>query len=169
MSMNNGIPAHPAIFRADQWDDLLAALADKRNKRIVFTNGCYDILHPGHVDILERCKAEGDILVLGLNSDASVRSLGKGNDRPVNTFAVRAYVLAHLSSVDYVVEFDESTPFELIDAVRPNVLIKGGDWGIDSIVGKDIVEADGGTVLSLPLLKGFSTTSLIEKIRSTKP
>jgi len=87
-------------------------------------------------------------------------------DRPVNTFAVRAYVLAHLTSVDYVVEFDESTPFELIDAVRPNVLIKGGDWGIDSIVGKDIVENDGGEVLSLPLLQGFSTTSLIEKIRS---
>jgi len=166
MSMNNGIPAHPAIFRADQWDDLLTALADKRDKRIVFTNGCYDILHPGHVDILARCKAEGDILVLGLNSDASVRSLGKGDDRPVNTFAVRAYVLAHLTSVDYVVEFDEPTPFELIDAVRPNVLIKGGDWGIDSIVGKDIVENDGGEVLSLPLLKGFSTTSLIEKIRS---
>jgi rfaE bifunctional protein nucleotidyltransferase chain/domain len=166
MSMNNGIPAHPAIFRADQWDDLLTALADKRDKRIVFTNGCYDILHPGHVDILARCKAEGDILVLGLNSDASVRSLGKGDDRPVNTFAVRAYVLAHLASVDYVVEFDESTPFELIDAVRPNVLIKGGDWGIDSIVGKDIVENDGGEVLSLPLLQGFSTTSLIEKIRS---
>lgn len=166
MSMNNGIPAHPAIFRADQWDDLLTALADKRDKRIVFTNGCYDILHPGHVDILARCKAEGDILVLGLNSDASVRSLGKGDDRPVNTFAVRAYVLAHLTSVDYVVEFDESTPFELIDAVRPNVLIKGGDWGIDSIVGKDIVESDGGEVLSLPLLQGFSTTSLIEKIRS---
>ncbi|KAF1076033.1 D-glycero-beta-D-manno-heptose 1-phosphate adenylyltransferase [Halodesulfovibrio sp. MK-HDV] len=164
--MNNGIPAHPAIFRADQWDDLLTALADKRDKRIVFTNGCYDILHPGHVDILARCKAEGDILVLGLNSDASVRSLGKGDDRPVNTFAVRAYVLAHLTSVDYVVEFDEPTPFELIDAVRPNVLIKGGDWGIDSIVGKDIVENDGGEVLSLPLLQGFSTTSLIEKIRS---
>lgn len=164
--MNNGIPAHPAIFRADQWDDLLTALADKRDKRIVFTNGCYDILHPGHVDILARCKAEGDILVLGLNSDASVRSLGKGDDRPVNTFAVRAYVLAHLTSVDYVVEFDEPTPFELIDAVRPNVLIKGGDWGIDSIVGKDIVESDGGEVLSLPLLQGFSTTSLIEKIRS---
>ena len=164
--MNNGIPAHPAIFRADQWDDLLTALADKRDKRIVFTNGCYDILHPGHVDILARCKAEGDILVLGLNSDASVRSLGKGDDRPVNTFAVRAYVLAHLTSVDYVVEFDESTPFELIDAVRPNVLIKGGDWGIDSIVGKDIVENDGGEVLSLPLLQGFSTTSLIEKIRT---
>ncbi|OBQ50204.1 adenylyltransferase/cytidyltransferase family protein [Halodesulfovibrio spirochaetisodalis] len=166
MTKNNGIPAHPAVFRADQWDDLLEALADKRDKCIVFTNGCYDILHPGHVDILARCKAEGDILILGLNSDDSVRSLGKGDDRPVNTFAVRAYVLAHLASVDYVVEFNESTPFELIDAVRPNVLIKGGDWGIDSIVGKDIVEGDGGKVLSLPLLQGFSTTSLIEKIRS---
>ena len=164
--MNNGIPAHPAIFRADQWKELLSVLEDKRDKRIVFTNGCYDILHPGHVDLLARCKEKGDILILGLNSDASVHSLGKGDDRPVNTFAVRAYVLAHLASVDYVVEFDESTPYELIDAVRPNLLIKGGDWGIDNIVGKDIVEGDGGEVLSLPLLEGFSTTALIEKIRS---
>ncbi|MCG8530076.1 MAG: adenylyltransferase/cytidyltransferase family protein [Desulfovibrionales bacterium] len=167
--MTNGIPAHPAIFTADKWNALLAVLTDKRDRRIVFTNGCYDILHPGHVDLLARCKKHGDILILGLNSDASVRSLGKGDDRPVNTFAVRAYVLAHLASVDYVVEFNESTPFELIDALRPNVLIKGGDWGIDTIVGKDIVEADGGEVLSLPLLKGFSTTGLIEKIRSFTP
>ncbi|MCT4534251.1 adenylyltransferase/cytidyltransferase family protein [Halodesulfovibrio sp.] len=166
MSHNNGIPAHPSIFRADQWDSLLAALTDKRDQRIIFTNGCYDILHPGHVDLLARCKAKGDILILGLNSDDSVRSLGKGDNRPVNTFAVRAYVLAHLASIDYVVEFNESTPLELIDAVRPDVLIKGGDWGIDSIVGKDIVESDGGEVLSLPLLHGFSTTSLIEKICS---
>ena len=119
--MTNGIPAHPAIFTADKWNDLLAVLADKRDRRIVFTNGCYDILHPGHVDLLARCKKHGDILILGLNSDASVRSLGKGDDRPVNTFAVRAYVLAHLASVDYVVEFNESTPYELIDALRPNV------------------------------------------------
>lgn len=166
MSHNNGIPAHPSIFRADQWDSLLTALTDKRDQRIIFTNGCYDILHPGHVDLLARCKAKGDILILGLNSDDSVRSLGKGDNRPVNTFAVRAYVLAHLASIDYVVEFNESTPLELIDAVRPDVLIKGGDWGIDSIVGKDIVESDGGEVLSLPLLHGFSTTSLIEKICS---
>lgn len=166
MNKNNGIPAHPAIFRADQWNNLLTALKDMRDKRIIFTNGCYDILHPGHVDLLARCKAQGDILILGLNSDDSVRSLGKGDNRPVNTFAVRAYVLAHLASVDYVVEFNESTPFELIDAVRPDILIKGGDWGIDSIVGKDIVESDGGEVLSLPLLHGFSTTSLIEKICS---
>lgn len=164
--MNQNIPAHPAIFRANEWDKLSSILKEKRDKCIVFTNGCYDILHPGHVDLLARCKAKGDILILGLNSDDSVRSLGKGDDRPVNTFAVRAYVLAHLASVDYVVEFNEPTPFELINAVRPNMLIKGGDWGIDSIVGKDIVEGDGGEVLSLPLLEGFSTTSLIEKIRS---
>ncbi|MFV0349123.1 MAG: D-glycero-beta-D-manno-heptose 1-phosphate adenylyltransferase, partial [Halodesulfovibrio sp.] len=105
---------------------------------------------------------------LGLNSDASVRSLGKGDDRPVNPFPVRAYVLAHLASVDFVAEFDEPTPYELIKAVRPQVLVKGGDWSVDRIVGRDIVEADGGTVLSLPLLGGFSTTALLDKIRGQK-
>lgn len=159
------VPDHPAVFRADCWHDLLAALAPHRDKRIVFTNGCYDILHPGHVDLLARARAQGDILILGLNSDASVRSLGKGSDRPVNPFSVRAYVLAHLASVDFVTEFEEPTPFELIKAIRPNVLVKGGDWSVDNIVGRDIVEADGGTVLSLSLLEGFSTTALLEKIR----
>jgi len=166
--MNNGVPAHPAVFRADSWNGLLDALAPHRGRRIVFTNGCYDILHPGHVDLLARARAQGDILVLGLNSDASVRSLGKGDDRPVNPFPVRAYVLAHLASVDFVAEFDESTPYELIKAVRPQVLVKGGDWSVDRIVGRDIVESDGGTVLSLPLLGGFSTTALLEKIRGRK-
>lgn len=159
------VPEHPAVFRADAWSGLLAALEPYRGKRIVFTNGCYDILHPGHVDLLARARAQGDVLVLGLNSDASVRSLGKGTDRPVNPFPVRAFVLAHLASVDFVVEFNESTPYELIRAVRPQVLVKGGDWSVDNIVGRDIVEADGGTVFSLPLLGGFSTTALLERIR----
>ena len=145
---------------------LITALTPLRvqGKRIVFTNGCFDIVHPGHVDLLARARAEGDLLVLGLNSDASVRRLGKGKARPINPFPVRAFVLAHLAPVDFVSEFDEDTPYELIKAVRPHVLVKGGDWPPERIVGRDIVETDGGRVLSLPLLPGFSTTALIEKI-----
>lgn len=134
-------------------------------KKIVFTNGCFDILHPGHADLLERARAEGDFLVLGLNSDASVKRQGKGPERPVNTFASRAFVLIHLASVDMVVEFDEDTPLELVRAVKPHVLVKGGDWVPEKIVGRDIVESNGGTVLSLPLLPGYSTTGLIQRIR----
>ncbi len=147
---------------------LLVRLAPLRNqgKRVVFTNGCYDIVHAGHADLLARARAHGDILVLGLNSDASVQRQGKGPDRPINTYALRAFVLAHLASVDFVVAFEEDTPYELIKAVQPDVLIKGGDWSIDKIVGRDIVEARGGKVLSLPLLEGFSTTGLIRHIRS---
>ena len=138
-------------------------------KKIVFTNGCYDILHPGHVDLLERCKAQGDVLVLGLNSDESVKRQGKGDDRPVNPYPVRAFVLAHLKSVDFVVRFDEDTPAKLIEAVQPDVLVKGGDWSVDRIVGRETVQRRGGEVISLPLLQGYSTTALIEKIRRTAP
>ena len=155
---------HPAILPREALNTALAPLR-AQGKRIVFTNGCFDIVHPGHVDLLARAGAEGDLLVLGLNSDASVRRLGKGAERPVNPFPVRAFVLAHLAPVDFISEFDEDTPYELIKAVRPHVLIKGGDWPPDRIVGRDIVEADGGRVLSLSLLPGFSTTALIEKIR----
>lgn len=145
-----------------------ALLAPRRaaGQRVVFTNGCYDILHPGHVNLLARARAEGDVLVLGLNSDDSVRRQGKGGDRPVNPFAVRAYVLAHLASVDYVVAFDEDTPHALIAEIQPDVLVKGGDWPVDRVVGRDIVQARGGRVLSLPLLPGFSTTGLIGRIRA---
>ena len=158
---------HPAIMPRET---LIAALAPLRaqGKAIVFTNGCFDIVHPGHVDLLARAKAEGDLLVLGLNSDASVRRQGKGPQRPVNPFPARAFVLAHLDSVNFITEFDEDTPYELIKAVHPHVLIKGGDWDPARIVGRDIVEGDGGRVLSLPLLPGFSTTALIEKIRLQK-
>ncbi len=134
---------------------------------LVFTNGCYDILHPGHVDLLARARALGDGLLLGLNSDASVRRIKDdlpGPKRPVNSQAERAFVLAGLSSVDFVVVFDENTPLELIRAVRPQVLVKGGDWDISRIVGREVVEADGGRVLSLPLLPGYSTTGLIERL-----
>lgn len=146
---------------------LVARLAAWRaaGKRIVFTNGCYDILHPGHVDLLARARALGDALVLGVNSDASVRRLGKGEDRPLNPFAVRAFVLAHLASVDAVVCFEEDTPLQLIERVLPDVLVKGGDWPVDRIVGRDVVERRGGRVMSLPLLEGYSTTKLVERIR----
>jgi len=136
--------------------------------RLVFTNGCFDILHPGHVDLLERARALGDGLVLGLNSDASVRSLGKGDDRPVNPEADRALVLAGLACIDWVVPFNESTPLELITAVRPQVLVKGGDWPVEKIVGREVVQAGGGGVVSLTLLPGYSTTSLVERIRAGK-
>ena len=155
---------HPAVLSAAAAQ---AALASRRanGERLVFTNGCFDVLHPGHVDLLARARAEGDILVVGLNSDASIRRLGKGPDRPINSEAERAFMLAHLAAVDYVVLFDEDTPFELIQALRPEVLIKGGDWTPDKIVGADIVLAGGGRVLSLPLLGEFSTTAWLERNR----
>ena len=133
-------------------------------KKIVFTNGCFDLLHPGHVDYLERAKALGDILVVGLNSDSSVRRL-KGDERPINTEIDRARVLAGLWCVDFVIIFNEDTPYNLIKAIEPDVLVKGGDWPIEKIVGRDIVLARGGIVKSLNFLPGYSTTSLIDKIR----
>lgn len=136
-------------------------------KKIVFTNGCYDILHPGHVDLLTRARVLGDVLVLGLNSDASVQRQGKGDDRPLNPFPARAYVLAHLESVDFVVCFDDDTPAELIRNVQPDILVKGGDWAEERIVGRETVQARGGRVVSLPLLEGYSTTGLVQKIRDT--
>ncbi len=157
--------SHPAVLPLAA---LLARLQPLRaaGKRLVFTNGCFDLIHPGHVDLLARARALGDVLILGLNSDSSVKRQNKGPDRPINPSVARAFVLAHLASVDYVTEFDDDTPLELIRAIRPHVLVKGGDWTPDRIVGRDIVEADGGTVLSLPLIPGFSTTALIEKIRA---
>lgn len=130
---------------------------------VVFTNGCFDILHPGHVDYLQRARNLGERLVVGLNSDASVRRL-KGPTRPVNDEASRALVLAALACVDHVVVFEEDTPYELIRAVAPDVLVKGGDWSVDRIVGRDLVEARGGRVLSIPLLPGHSTTAIIDRI-----
>ena len=155
---------HPAVMKAPELARRLAALRSE-GKRVVFTNGCFDVLHPGHVDLLKRAKAEGDVLVVGLNSDASVRRQNKGPERPVNSEAVRAFMLAHLAAVDYVVIFSEDTPFELIRALEPDVLVKGGDWTPDKIVGADLVLARGGKVLSLPLLGDFSTTAWLEKNR----
>ena len=154
---------HPKIA---ELPELLERLKPVRSQgwRIVFTNGCFDILHPGHVDLLTRARELGDMLVVGVNSDDSVRRLNKGAGRPFNSFAARAFVLAHLSCVDYVVEFGEDTPLELIRALRPQVLVKGGDWAPEAIVGRDVVEADGGKVYSLSLLSGWSTTALVRRI-----
>ncbi|WP_018124427.1 D-glycero-beta-D-manno-heptose 1-phosphate adenylyltransferase [Desulfovibrio oxyclinae] len=157
------VPASPKVLTVAEFRAKRDALAEKR---LVFTNGCFDLLHPGHVDYLQRARDLGDALMVGLNSDASVRRLGKGDDRPVNGQDARAFVLAGLACVDFVILFDEDTPLELIRAVRPQVLVKGGDWPVDKIVGRDVVESDGGKVLSIPLLEGYSTTSVIERIRS---
>ncbi len=136
-----------------------------RGDRIVFTNGCFDILHRGHVEYLEEAAALGDRLVVGLNSDASVRRQGKGLDRPLNDQDSRAKVLAALRLVDSVVIFDQDTPLELIQAIGPDVLVKGGDWSEERIVGSEYVRTYGGQVKSLKLVEGFSTTALVEKIR----
>ncbi len=137
-------------------------LKNKRDKKIVFTNGCFDLLHVGHVRYLQEAKACGDILVVGANSDASVQVL-KGPTRPVQIENDRAEILAALSSVDYVVIFDEQTPLKLIEAVKPHVLVKGGDWKPETIVGGPFVMSYGGEVKSLQFVQGKSTTSLIEK------
>lgn len=134
-------------------------------KRIVFTNGCFDIIHPGHVDYLSRARDLGDILVLGLNTDDSVKRQNKGPDRPINDQASRAKVLAALGCVDAIVYFNEDTPLELIKKVMPDFLVKGGDWAVEKIVGHDIVTANGGKVLSIPFVEGFSTTGLIHKLK----
>ncbi len=136
-----------------------------KGDRIVFTNGCFDILHRGHVEYLQEAAAMGDRLVIGLNSDSSVKRQNKGPERPLNDELSRAKVLAALRLVDAVVVFDQDTPLELIQAVGPDVLVKGGDWTEDRIVGADLVKARGGEVRSLKLVEGFSTTALVEKIR----
>lgn len=133
---------------------------------LVFTNGCFDILHLGHVTYLAQARALGASLVVGVNSDASVRRLGKGDDRPVNNQRDRMSVLAALESVSLVVPFDEDTPLQLILACRPDVLVKGGDWPVDRIVGAREVMAWGGQVHSIPFIHQRSTTALLNKIRS---
>jgi rfaE bifunctional protein nucleotidyltransferase chain/domain len=133
---------------------------------VVFTNGVFDLLHPGHVELLEAARAEGVALVVGVNSDASVRRLGKGAGRPLAPQDARARVLAGLAAVDCVVLFDEDTPQALIEALAPDVLVKGADYAREAIVGADWVEARGGRVVLVPLVPGFSTTSLVERLRA---
>ncbi len=134
-------------------------------KSIVFTNGVYDLLHPGHVRYLQAARALGDALVVGVNSDRSVRA-NKGPGRPINPEAERAEVIAALDCVDAAVIFDEDTPHEIISRLQPDVLVKGADWAEDAIVGRDVVEARGGRVVRMPIEQGFSTTDLIAKIQA---
>ena len=155
-------------------DELILHVAGhKRNgQAVVFTNGCFDLLHPGHIRCLEHARALGDpspgvgraVLVVAINSDSSVRQI-KGHGRPVIPQDERAEILAALAMVDYVTIFDEPTPRELIARVLPNVLVKGGDWGPDEIVGREEVEAAGGRVVSVPIEPGFSTSAILERIR----
>lgn len=137
-----------------------------KGDRIVFTNGCFDILHRGHVEYLQEAAALGERLIIGLNSDASVRRLDKATDRPFNDQDSRAKVIAGLRFVDAVVIFDQDTPLELIQALGPDVLVKGGDWKPEQIVGADVVKVRGGEVRSLKMVDGFSTTKLVDKIRN---
>ena len=134
---------------------------------VVFTNGVFDLLHPGHVELLETARREGAALVVGVNSDVSARGLGKGADRPVTGEASRARVLAGLAAVDCVVLFDEETPLDLIKSLTPNVLVKGADYPRESIVGGDWVESRGGRVVRVPLVGGFSTSSIVERLRAS--
>ena len=159
MSVKKILSRAELIIRRREWKD--------NRRRVVFTNGCFDLLHPGHIRLLEQARALGDALVVGLNSDASVRRL-KGDGRPLVAEGERAEVLAALAAVDAVTIFAESTPRELIAALLPDVLVKGGDWGPDQIVGREEVEAAGGRVVVVPYLEGFSTSALIAKIAGKK-
>jgi rfaE bifunctional protein nucleotidyltransferase chain/domain len=146
------------------WQDLSSQInAIRKGKKIVFTNGCFDLLHIGHVTYLNEARAQGDFLVVGLNTDASVKKL-KGDGRPVQSESDRAFILSNLKSVDAVTLFDQDTPYDLIKTIGPDVLVKGGDWAIDKIVGSDLVLARGGEVKSLSFVNGKSTTKILEKI-----
>ena len=158
--------ATPAFERKLCTADELATRVAKLPRPVVFTNGCFDVLHRGHVTYLAQARALGAALIVGVNSDASVKRLGKGDDRPINLEQDRMMVLAALESVSMVVLFEEDTPLNLIIASRPDVLVKGGDWQPDSIVGAKEVKSWGGTVHSIPFLHERSTTSLLNKIRS---
>jgi len=146
-------------------EDLRKILGDFRDKgkKIVFTNGCFDLLHVGHLRYLQKAKALGDILVVGVNSDASVKEL-KGPERPILPLEERMEILSGFECVDYVTSFDESTPLELISFLKPTILVKGGDWTKETTVGREVVEGLGGEVVILPFVEGVSTSSLIQTI-----
>jgi D-beta-D-heptose 7-phosphate kinase/D-beta-D-heptose 1-phosphate adenosyltransferase len=150
-------PLPEALKRIAEWR--------AQGMRTVFTNGCFDLLHPGHVDYLERARALGDALIVGLNDDDSIRRL-KGPARPINPLADRARMLMALRAVDMVIPFQEDTPLKLITAIRPDVLVKGGDYRPDDIVGADQARAAGGEVVVMPFIEGYSTSGLIARIRA---
>jgi D-beta-D-heptose 7-phosphate kinase/D-beta-D-heptose 1-phosphate adenosyltransferase len=163
--MMHGTKFFPAPILAEQLSTLRG-----EGKRIVFTNGCFDLLHPGHIHTLTQAKALGDVLIVAINSDASVKRL-KGERRPILNQDERAVMLSALAVVDYVTIFAEDTPLEVIRLLLPEVLVKGGDWGAAAVVGKDVVEANGGKVILIPYQTGFSTTDIIERVLAayTKP
>jgi rfaE bifunctional protein nucleotidyltransferase chain/domain len=150
------------------WEAAARWVKDRQSqdRKVVFTNGCFDLLHVGHVDYLEAARSLGDGLIVGVNTDASVARLDKGSGRPFTPEADRARVLAACACVDRVVLFGEDTPLNLITLLAPDILVKGGDYRLDEIVGREIVEARGGRVVALPFVPGYSTTGLIDRIRS---
>ena len=156
--------AHPPVVLSTDADAAWAADLRRAGKRVVFTNGVFDLVHPGHVRYLREARALGDALIVAVNSDRSVRA-NKGPDRPINPELERAEVLAALDCVDAVVVFDEDTPHAIVTRILPDVLVKGADWPEDNIVGRDVVEARGGKVVRIELAPGFSTTELIRKVR----
>jgi rfaE bifunctional protein nucleotidyltransferase chain/domain len=166
---NNELSCYPKIVsgKLKTLDELIkiAAQARRNGKSVVFTNGCFDLLHRGHVHVLRQAKAAGDLLIVAINSDQSVKAI-KGPTRPVAAEIDRLELIAAMEMVDCVIVFDEPDPSKLITAIKPNVLAKGGDWGADEVVGADIVERQGGRVLLVPYLKGYSTTEMIERIRN---
>ncbi len=167
MQTRNGPPGdllHSGILTIEE--AILRFGREERNgRRVVFTNGCFDLLHPGHIQSLEQARALGDALIVGLNGDASVREL-KGPGRPILPELERAEILAALECVDAVVIFQQITPREIIAALLPDVLVKGGDWAGDQIIGREEVEAAGGRVVSIPVVPGYSTTAILAKMRA---
>jgi rfaE bifunctional protein nucleotidyltransferase chain/domain len=161
--------ASPAFEGKLHSPDAITGFIRELPRPLVFTNGVFDVLHRGHVTYLAQARAQGASLVVALNTDASVRRLGKGNDRPVNRLEDRAAVIAALEAVSAVTWFDEDTPLNVILRVRPDVLVKGGDWALDNIVGAREVQGWGGRVLSIPFLHENSTTALLAKIRRSQP
>ncbi len=150
------------ILQENNFKDIRAELISE-NKKLVFTNGCFDILHKGHIAYLNQAKSLGDVLVVGINSDDSVKIL-KGENRPVNNQSDRAYLIDNLKSVDYVIIFREETPYNLIKEILPDFLVKGGDWKEEDIVGSDVVKASGGRTISLQYLPDYSTTNILDQI-----
>jgi rfaE bifunctional protein nucleotidyltransferase chain/domain len=158
--------AHSSPLSREQVSSFAARIREAGG-RVVLTNGVFDLLHPGHIRYLSDARAQGQALIVGVNSDRSVRA-NKGSDRPITPEHERAELVASLKSVDAVTLFDEDTPHALIASVQPDVLVKGADWSVDNIVGRDIVESRGGSVVRIPLAEGFSSTKLIERVRGAE-